>query len=397
MEMLIKNVRIVDYTKDFYGDVYIKDGKIEKVDKEIIGECKIIDGKGKVLMPSFVDLHAHFREPGFTYKEDIETGSKAAVKGGYTVVNLLANTKPVCSDMKTVEYVLKRAHEVDLVHVHQTVSITKDLMGKDISHLDDIDEKVKFISDDGKGVDNNYVMLEAMQKAKDKNLTIISHAESQDLSHVDMRLAENFMTWRDIELAKYTDCKLHMAHVSTKEALEYVIDAKKEGYGITCEVTPHHLALPENTPYRVNPPIRENDDIEYLIKAIKDGYVDAIGTDHAPHSVEDKKNGSPGISGIETSFAVTYTKLVKEGHISLNELSNIMSKKPAKIMGLNKGQITDGYDADLVLIDLNESYQIDSEKFASKGKNSPFNGMNVYGEVLITLREGNLVYSIDNN
>ncbi|GAA0180658.1 dihydroorotase [Clostridium sediminicola] len=392
MEILIKNVRIVDYKKDFCGDVYIKDGKINRVDKEIIADCKTIDGRDKVLMPSFVDLHAHFRDPGFTYKEDIQTGSKAAVKGGYTVVNLLANTKPVCSDMKTVEYVLKRADEVGLVHVHQTVSITKDLMGKDISHLDDIDEKVMFISDDGKGVDNNYVMLEAMKKAKDKNLTIISHAESQDLSNIDMRLAENFMTWRDIELAKYTGCKLHMAHVSTKESLEYVIDAKKEGYGITCEVTPHHLALPENTPYRVNPPIREKDDIDYLIRAIKEGYVDAIGTDHAPHSLEDKKNGSPGISGIETSFSVTYTKLVKEGHISLNELSNIMSRRPSEIMKLNKGQITEGYDADLVLLDLNKSYSVDSEKFVSKGKNSPFDGMKVYGEVLSTLKEGNLVY-----
>lgn len=397
MDLLIKNVRILDWKQDVYGDVLIKNGKIFGIAKEIKEDCTIIEGNGYTLMPSFIDLHAHFRDPGFTYKEDIKTGSMAAVKGGYTVVNLMANTKPVCSDMEIVNYVLNRAQEVGLINIHQTVSITKDLMGKDITHLDRIDENVKFISDDGKGVADNYVMMKAMYKAKEKDLTIISHAECEDLSKEDMRLAENFMTWRDIELAKYTGCKLHMAHVSTKEAMKYVIDAKKQGYEITCEVTPHHLALEEKMPYRVNPPIRDKEDIDFLINAIKEGYVDAIGTDHAPHSEEDKKNGSPGISGIETAFAATYSKMVKEGHISLNKLSKIMSKTPAQIMGINKGEITADYDADLVLIDLSKNIRISTENFISKGKNSPFNGMKVYGEIIMTLKDGKIVYNKDNN
>ncbi|SHH84639.1 dihydroorotase [Clostridium grantii] len=392
MELLIKNVRIVDWNKDFIGDVYIKNGIINQVSENINVDCEIINGEEKTLMPSFVDLHAHFREPGFTYKEDIESGSEAAVKGGYTALNLMANTKPVCSSMETVEYVLDKAEQIGLATLHQTVSITKDLDGKDISHLDSIDKKVRFISDDGKGVEDNYIMLKAMNKAKEKDLILISHAEAGDLSKVDMRLAENFMTWRDVELAKYTGCHLHMAHVSTKEAMEYIIEAKDKGHNITCEITPHHIALSENLNYRVNPPIRGKDDIDFLIKAIKNGYVDAIATDHAPHSEEDKKNGAPGISGIETSFAACYTKLVKAKHISLSKLSEIMSKSPASIMNLNIGAIEQGYKADLVLVDLEKSYEIDSEKFISKGKNTPFNGMNVQGEILLTLKEGKKVF-----
>jgi dihydroorotase len=183
-----------------------------------------------------------------------------------------------------------------------------------------------------------------------------------------------------------------MAHVSTKEAMEYIIEAKDKGHNITCEVTPHHIALSENLNYRVNPPIRGKEDIDFLIKAIKNGYVDAIATDHAPHSEEDKENGAPGISGIETSFASCYTKLVRENHISLSKLSEIMSKLPAKIMNINIGAIEEGYKADLVLVDLEKNYEINSQNFVSKGKNTPFNGMNAYGEILLTLKEGKEVY-----
>ncbi|MCY6957061.1 dihydroorotase [Clostridium brassicae] len=392
MGLLIKNVRMIDFGQDFHGDIYIYKGKIFEIGKYLSKDCEVIDGEGKVLMPAFVDLHAHFREPGFTYKEDIETGSKAAVKGGYTTVNLMANTNPVCSSMEIFDYVMKRTNEVGLVDSHQVVSITRNLEGEDISHLDSLSNEVKFISDDGKGVENNKVMLDAMVKAKEKDIRIISHAESPEMSNVDMRMAENMMTWRDISLAKFTGCSLHMAHVSTKEAMRDIIRAKKEGYDITCEVTPHHIALTDEVKYRVNPPIRNKKDVNYLIKAIKDGYIDAIATDHAPHSKEDKKNGSPGISGIETSFAVSYTKLVKEEGISLNKLSWLMSKRPAEIMKLKKGQLTVGYDADLVLIDLDKEYEINSQGFASKGKNTPFDGMKVFGEILITLKEGRTVY-----
>lgn len=396
MEVLIRNVRIVDWSQDFYGEVYINKGKIYEIGKRISKNCKVVDGNGKVLMPAFVDLHAHFREPGFTHKEDILSGSKAAVKGGYTTVNLMANTNPVSSDMNVVNYVKERSKEIGLVDVHQVVSITKDLGGKDLTHLDKITSSIKFISDDGKGVSDNKVMMEAMLKAKSKGITIISHAENPEMSDIDMRVAENMMTWRDIHLSKFIGCKLHMAHVSTKEAMGYVIEAKDEGFKVTCEVTPHHLSLVGEDKYRVNPPIREEEDVNFLVKAIKDGYVDAIATDHAPHTLEDKLNGAPGISGIETSFSICYTELVKNGSISLNKLSELMSKRPAEIMALNKGQIAIGYNGDLVLVDLDKEYVISSEEFLSKGKNTPFNGKKVCGEILMTIKGGKAVYEKNN-
>ncbi|QGU94244.1 amidohydrolase family protein [Clostridium bovifaecis] len=392
MEVLIRNVRIVDWSQDFYGEVYINKGKIYEIGKRISKNCKVIDGNGKVLMPAFVDLHAHFREPGFTHKEDILSGSKAAVKGGYTTVNLMANTSPVSSDMNVVNYVKEKAKKIGLVDVHQVVSITKNLDGKDLMHLDGITSSVKFISDDGKGVSDNRIMMEAMVKAKSKGITVISHAENPEMSDIDMRVAENMMTWRDIHLSKFIGCKLHMAHVSTKEAMGYVIEAKKEGAKITCEVTPHHLSLAGEDRYRVNPPFREEEDVNFLINGIKNGYVDAIATDHAPHTLKDKLNGAPGISGIETAFSVCYTKLIKNENISLNKLSELMSKRPAEIMGLNKGQIAVGFNGDLVLLDLDKEYVINSEEFLSKGKNTPFDGKNVYGKILMTIKGGKTVY-----
>jgi dihydroorotase len=396
MDLLIKGARVVDYCQDFIGDVYIKDGEISEIGKDLFKTCEMINGENKVLMPAFADLHSHFRDPGLTYKEDISSGCRAAVKGGYTTVNLMANTKPVCSDMETVRYVIEKAEKENLVDINQTVSITRNLEGKDISHLEDFNknnkEIVKFISDDGKGVGDSKVMLQAMVKAREKDLTVISHAESPELSNVDMRLAENIMTWRDISLAKVTGCSLHMAHVSTKEAMEYVIEGKKAGVTITCEVTPHHLALTEAIDYKVNPPLRNREDIEYIIQAIREGYVDIIATDHAPHSKEDKEMGAPGISGLETAFSVCYTALVKSGEISLNKLSELMSKNPAEIMGINKGKIAIGYEGDLVLIDIDKKYKIDSEGFISKGKNTPFHGRPVYGEVVKTIKGGRIVY-----
>lgn len=396
MELLIKNARVIDSSQDFKGDVYIKFGVIKEIGSVLNKKCQTIDAEGMALLPSFIDLHSHFRDPGQTYKEDIYSGSLAAARGGYTAVNLMANTIPVCSSMETVSYVLNKSQEINLIDIHQAVSITKDLQGKDTSHLDKLHKKVKMISDDGKGVANSKIMLEAMIKAKEKNLIIISHAENEELSKVDTRLAENTMTWRDIALARFTLCHLHVAHVSTKEAMEAVIEGKRSGVNISCEVTPHHLALTKETDYKVNPPLREKEDIDFLIKAIKDGYVDAIATDHAPHSIEDKLQGANGISGIETAFSVCNTKLVEKGHISLNKLSELMSKNPAKLMRVNKGEIKIGYDADLVLIDLNESFKVNAEEFKSKGKNTPFNGIKLKGKVIKTVKGGRIIYNGEN-
>jgi dihydroorotase len=394
MDILIKNARVIDWSQDFHGDVYVENGIIKEIGMELKKDCTAIDCEGMALLPSFIDLHVHFRDPGLTYKEDLESGSRAAVRGGYTMVNLMANTKPVCSDMGTVNYVLNKVKEIGLIDAHQCVSITKDFNGTDISHLDQLGGSVKMISEDGYDVMDSSVMLGAMQKAKEKGITVMCHSENHELSKVDMRLAEDTMTWRNIALGEYSGCPVHIAHASTVDSMRYIVEAKNRGSKITCEVTPHHIALTSEVTYRVNPPLREQRDVDYLIKCIKEGYVDAIATDHAPHTAEDKKNGSPGMVGIETAFQVCYTKLVCEGHITVSKLSEIMSKRPAEILGVNKGQIKIGFEGDLVLVDIEKDAAISSSSFLSKGKNTPFEGFRVKGEVVRTFKGGRQVYPL---
>ena len=396
MNLLIKNVNLIDESNNFFGDIYIEKGLIKELGTELNKECETLDGKGLVLIPAFIDTHAHFRDPGFEYKEDIESGSKAAVRGGYTTVTLMPNTKPVCSSKKVLDYVVNKGKEVGLVDLYQTVSITKNLSGEEINHLREFEgnPNVKAITDDGKGVSDSKIMMEAMKIAKENNWIVMSHAESPEFSKVDMRLAENMMTWRDITLAKFVDCRLHMSHVSTKEAMKYIIEGKNDGVKVTCEITPHHLALNNKiSNYRVNPPIREEEDVNFLIKAIKMNYVDCIGTDHAPHSKEDKEKGAPGMIGIEQAFSICYTKLVKENHISLNKLSQLMSGNAAKLLNINKGKLQPGFLGDLVLIDLNKKRIFKEEDIVSRSKNTPFNGMEFYGDVVVTIKNGKIVYN----
>ncbi|MBI6082671.1 dihydroorotase [Clostridium perfringens] len=395
MNLLIKNVNLIDESNNFFGDIYIEKGVIKELGTELNKECETLDGKGLVLMPAFIDTHAHFRDPGFEYKEDIESGSKAAVRGGYTTVTLMPNTKPVCSSKEILDYVVNKGKEVGLVDLYQTVSITKNLSGEEINHLREFEgnPNVKAITDDGKGVSDSKIMMEAMKIAKENSWIVMSHAESPEFSKVDMRLAENMMTWRDIILAKFVDCRLHMSHVSTKEAMKYIIEGKNDGVKVTCEITPHHLALNNKiSNYRVNPPIREEEDVNFLIKAIKMNYVDCIGTDHAPHSKEDKEKGAPGMIGIEQAFSICYTKLVKENHISLNKLSQLMSGNAAKLLNINKGKLQPGFLGDLVLIDLNKKRIFKEEDIVSRSKNTPFNGMEFYGDVVVTIKNGKIVY-----
>lgn len=395
MNLLIKNAYVVDESHNFNGDVYIENGKIKELGQGLIKECETIDAKGLTLMPAFIDLHVHFREPGFTYKEDIETGSKAALRGGFTFVNLMGNTNPICSTKEVWNGINKRVKEVGLIDVHQCVTITKNFDGKTISHLEEFkNENLRAITDDGKGVTDGRAMLEVLKLSKDKKWVVMSHAESAEFSDLDMRLAENMMTFRDVELAKYTGGNLHMAHVSTIEALQCIIDAKNEGVNVTCEVTPHHICLNSSiSNYRVNPPIREKEDVNFIINSIKKGYVDCISTDHAPHSKEDKEKGCPGMIGLETAFPISYTVLVKENNISLNKLSEIMSGNPGRILRLNKGKISPGYDGDLVLVDLNKERQITEDEFVSKSNNSPFIGMKFFGEIVKTIKNGKIMYN----
>ena len=396
-ELLIKNANIVDSSQNFKGDVYIKYGIISKVGLDLDEDCETLDAKGLTLIPSFVDMHVHFREPGYEYKEDIKSGSRSALRGGFSAVNLMGNTNPICSTRETLEYVLEKNRQANLIDIHQTVSMTRDFDGEDITHLDDMPECVKFISDDGKGVKNNKIMLDIMYKAKERDWTIISHAEDEDLTPCCTRLSENIITSRDIELAKYTGAKLHMAHVSTIEAIDYIIDAKKKNAKVTCEVAPHHIALTDTTDYRVNPPLRKQEDVDSIIEAIKNNYVDVIATDHAPHTVEDKEKGAPGLVGLETAFSVSYTSLVERGHIDLNRLTELMSKNPSELMGLNSGEIKIGQLGNLVLVDLNKKETINPEQFASKGKNTPFANMTFTGTIEKTIIKGEVRYSKEEN
>lgn len=398
MNLLIKNANIIDAYENFNGDILIIDGKISEIGKEINKtEVETIDAKGLTLMPAFIDTHAHFREPGLTHKEDIESGSKAAAKGGYTGVCLMGNTNPICSTRDVVEYVRNRAKEVGLVDIHQCVSITENFGGKSIEHLNafEDDRELVAITDDGVGVMDSSIMMKAMEKAKENNWIVMSHAEDKTFSKIDMRIAEDLMTIRDLYLAKVTKARLHMAHVSTIESITAIRRAKKEGANVTCEVTPHHIGLTtEESNYRVNPPIREKDDVKAIIEGIKDGTVDCIGTDHAPHTQEDKEKGAPGMVGLETAFSICYTELVKKYGITINKLSELMSRNPANILGMNKGSITIGKDGDLVLVDLNKEVIIDKDKFVSKGKNTPFHGRKYFGEVVMTIKAGKVIYSI---
>lgn len=390
MNLLLKNGRIVDRDKDFKGDILIGNGLIQEVGEDIQAKgVEVYDLDGKIIMPSFVELHAHFRDPGFPQKETIETGARAALRGGYTYVNLMGNTKPTASSQEVMDYVngKLRASGID---GNQSITITKDFDGKTLSHLDEI-QGIKVITDDGYGVTSSLTMYEAMSKAKEKDILLMVHAEDMEMTPISYRLSENLETIRDLYLAKETGVRLHLSHVSTKEAISYIREAKKTNPNITCEVAPHHIYLYDN-PYRVNPPIRTREDTEEVIRGIVDGTVDAIATDHAPHTAEDKAKGSPGMSGIETAFSVSYTALVKSGKISMNRLSELLSYNPAKVMGINKGLIEKGMDGDFAVVDVSEEFKVDVNKFESKGKNSPFDGMTLSGTVKATVKAGR-VYS----
>lgn len=398
--MILKSIHYCDYLGMFRNDIRIQNGIITEIgfdlQPEVSEKIYSFENTDITLLPAFTDLHTHFRDPGLTYKEDIETGSRAALNGGYTAVNLMPNTKPVCDSLERVVEVEKRIKALNLIYANQTMSMTKNLEGRDISHLDTLkDGQIFAITDDGKGVNDDQVMEAIFKIAKEKHVLILSHTETSKYSATDMRMAENAMTFRDIELCQKTQGRIHFCHVSTKEAIAAIIKAKKDGLQVSCEVTPHHIAATnaQVNGYRVNPPFRNQDDIDALIDAMKQGYVDVIATDHAPHSAEDKKNGSPGISGIETAFSLCYTHLVKTNKLSLPELLKMMSFKPSQMMGLNKGYIEVGTQADFTFVKLDEPYIIDSSNFQSKGKNTPFNGEKVFGKILKTVYKGqNMIF-----
>ncbi len=388
--MLLKNARLASGQP---VDLLLKDGLIAAMGLDLAADGEeVLDCAGRTVLPAFVDLHCHWRTPGFEYKEDIATGSAAAAAGGYTFVNLMPNTKPVCSSADIAHSVMAEAERIGLCAANQTVSITQNFDGRTLDHLKTLPEDLKFITEDGKGVQSGNVMAKAFAIAAQRGLTIMSHAEDMDISPWDYRLAENIETVRNLHLSEYYGTRLHMCHVSTKEAVEAIGAAKWKGVPVTCEVTPHHLWFAD-TDYRVNPPIRKAEDVDALIEAIRLGVVDAIATDHAPHTDEEKAAGAAGMVGLETAFGVCYTKLCREKGLPLARLAELMSTAPAEILGLaGHGRVLPGYAADLALVELDTPYTVDKSALHSKSHNCPYDGAQLFGRVDLTIKGGKVTW-----
>lgn len=422
MVILIKNGRVIDPgTKtDTRADVLIEDGIIQEIDTGIKADAdKVIDAEGCFVMPGFIDLHVHLRDPGFEYKETVETGSKAAAKGGFTTILAMPNTKPVVDNGDVVRYVLNKAQDVGLTNVLQVGAITKGQRGEELADIEDMVEAGSpAISEDGKSVMNAQLYREAMMLAVKYDIPILAHCEDIHLVHggvmnEDEKSAElglpgitnsveDVIVARDILLAKETGVRLHLCHCSTKDSVTMVKLAKEQGISVTAEVCPHHFTLTsedikeDDANYKMNPPLRTREDVDALIKGLKEDVMDVIATDHAPHSFEEKnqsmKKAPFGIVGLETAAALTMTELVDKGHLTPMQMAEKMSYNPAKVIGLDRGTLEPGKTADVVVFDPMEEYFIDAEDFHSRSRNTPFHGRKVKGRVKATILAGNVVY-----
>lgn len=423
MSLLIKNGHVIDpeIKLDMVRDVLIQDDRIVRVDENISDAAdEVIDANGMYVMPGFIDLHVHLRDPGLTYKETLATGGAAAARGGVTTICAMPNTKPVIDTRELVEEVHERAKKESPVHVIQIGAITKEQKGEELADIKGMGEAgCHAISEDGKSVMNASLYRKAMKIAKENGISVFAHCEditmveggvmNADAKAEELGLkgitnaVEDVIVARDILLAKETGVRLHLCHCSTKDSVEMIRLAKEEGLPVTGEVCPHHFTLctddiKENDGnYKMNPPLRSRKDVEALKAGLASDIMDVISTDHAPHSEEEKNQPMEkapfGIVGLETSAALTYTELVKPGIISMMQMAEKMSYNPAQILGLTeKGSVSEGKIADLVIFDAEKEYRIDTASFASKGKNTPFQGYPVSGEVACTIVDGKVVY-----
>ena len=424
MNILIKQGRVLDPASktDKVIDVLIKDGFIAAVEENIDESQadEVIDASGCMVMPGLVDLNAHFREPGLEHKETIRTGSRAAARGGYTTVCMMPNTKPVIDNVDMLQYVTDKAEEVTDINLYTIAAMTAGQEGEYLTDFEALkDAGAVAVSDNGGTIMNARTARQAMRQAAEVDIPVFAHCEDKDLAargvmnagnkarelgfYGIMNSVEDIMVARDLLLAKNTGAKLHICHVSTEDSVRMIAAAKKEGLDVTAEVTPHHLTLTEDdineddANYKVNPPLRTNKDKDMLIKGLKDGTIDIIATDHAPHHLTEKDRGfveAPfGISGLETAVAIIMTDLVKKNVITPLEMADKMSYTPAKIIGIDKGTLLVGKTADITIIDPDAEYVIDSKTFASRGKNTPFHGKKVRGEIKYTIAGGKIVYS----
>ncbi len=416
MDYFLKNGMVFVNGKFVNTDLAILNGKVCFSTPKDSSSLKVVDCSNKFVFPDFVDVHVHLREPGFSYKETIRTGSEAGAKWGYSAIFAMPNLKPVPDTKENLKVQQDIIDKDAVISVYPYGSITKGQMGKEISELEEMAEQVIAFSDDGRGVQNDEIMLEAMKRAKALNKPIVAHCEVNELlkggyihdgeyarlhGHKGIcSESEYSQIARDIELVKKTGVTYHVCHVSAKESVEIIRKAKFEGVNITAETAPHYLAFSDNDlkdtgAFKMNPPIRAEADRLELIRGIQDGTIDMIATDHAPHSAEEKSKGLQGsvngIVGLETAFPILYTKLVKTGCISLEKLIELMSVNPTKRFNLDI-EIADGKEANLCVYDLETEYKVDPKEFKSMGKCTPFEDEMVFGKCVLNFVKGKKVW-----
>lgn len=397
--LVIKNGYIVLNNQLVKKDLLIDEGKIIKISNNIEHENNYIDASGCLVMPGAVDVHVHLREPGFIEKETIKTGTLSAAKGGVTTIMSMPNLKPCPDNIDALNKQLDIIKKDALVNVFPYGSVSIDEKDQELADIDGLQKMVKAISDDGRGVNNIDILINAMKLAKKYDLVIASHAEDNNYGLAPE--GEFIAVRREIEYAKEIGCKYHFCHMSTRQSFEAIRKAKQEGYSnITCEVSPHHLVLSKNdikdANWKMNPPLREVEDLNETIKALIDGTADIIASDHAPHTVEEKSREYDkcpnGIIGLETMIPIIYTKFVKTNLIDLNRFLDLLVYNPIKIFNLPKRDLKEGYEADITCIDIENSHKYTKEEILSKGINSPFIGEEYYGFPKYTFVNGQLVY-----
>jgi dihydroorotase len=421
MKIKLKGIRIFSNGTIRKCDLLIAEGIVKDISPSTVDKGNIYNFNGCIVTPGLIDVHVHFREPGFFYKEGILTGTKAAAHGGYTTVCTMPNLNPVPDSKQNLDVQLEAIYKDACIKVYPYGSITKGQNGVELSDMEEMSDSVIAFSDDGKGLQSDELMQSAMLKAKSLNKIIVAHCEDNSLlnggyihdgeyaklhSHKGINSASEWkQIERDLKLVKVTNCAYHICHISTKESVNLIRKAKSEGLNVTCETAPHYLIfndmdLVDDGKFKMNPPIRSEEDRLALIEGIKDGTIDMISTDHAPHSKEEKTKGLKdslmGVVGLETSFAVLYTNLVLKGIIPLEKLFSLMQYNQANRFNIGS-EIKVGDKADLAIFDLENKYKIDTDNFFSKGKSTPFEGMEVYGECLLTMSDGKIVYQKKDN
>jgi dihydroorotase len=423
MNLLIKNGRVIDPSQkvDDVLDVLVEKGLVKEIGKGLTAPegVKTIDASGTYVVPGLIDMHVHLRDPGLEYKEDIVSGTRAAAAGGFTSVCCMPNTKPVIDNKSVASYIINKAKKEGFCNVFPIGSITYGLAGERMSEMGELKETgCVAVSDDGRPVVNSELMMRSLQYANGMGIMVISHAEELDLVGSGVmnegftstelglkgipRVAEDIATARDIMLAEYTNAPIHIAHVSTKGSVQIIRDAKARGAKVTCETAPHYFTLTDdsvrgyNTNAKMNPPLREADDVAAIKNALKDGTIDAIATDHAPHHLDEKdvefNEAMNGIIGLETSLPLSL-KLVEDGVLTINQMIEKMSCNPSNILKLNRGTLKAGSVADITLIDPAAEWTVEKDKLASKSNNSPFLGWKLKGAASATILAGTVVHS----